>query len=104
MELIVAPATDSPARVSAPERAPLAVGLVQTRWHADPAEHRATLLDGIRTAADTGAQVVFLQELTLSRYPADTRPEGDATATAEDLDSGPTRSFAAAAGRCSLRE
>ena len=35
-----------------------------------------TLRDGIRTAAEAGARIVFLPELTLSRYPADTLPEG----------------------------
>jgi N-carbamoylputrescine amidase len=94
MELIIARPTGSPARVDAPVRGTLTVALVQTRWHPDPAEHRETLLDGIRTAADAGAEVVFLPELTLSRYPADTRPTGDATAAAEDLETGPTRAFA----------
>lgn len=100
MELITAPATASPARVDPPVRGTLTVGLVQTRWHPDPEEHRATLLDGVRTAAGAGAEVVFLPELTLSRYPADIRPTGDATATAEDIETGPTRTFAreAAAG------
>jgi N-carbamoylputrescine amidase len=97
MELITARPTASPARVLPPERGTLTAALVQTRWHADPAEHRAVLLDGIRTAAGAGAEVVFLPELTLVRYPADTRPDGDATATAEDLGTGPTRAFAAAA-------
>ena len=94
MELITAPRTASPARVDAPVRGTLTVALVQTRWHPDPAEHRATLLDGVRTAAGAGAEVVFLPELTLSRYPADIRPDGDAAATAEDLETGPTRTFA----------
>jgi len=53
----------------------------------------------VLTAADAGAQAVFLPELTLSRYPADTIPEGDATASAEDLETGPTRQFAAAAAK-----
>jgi len=97
MELITAEIPASPARAEPPTREPLTVGLVQTRWHADPDEHQHVLLDGIRTAADAGAQVVFLSELTLSRYPADTRPEGDAAATAEDLDGGPTHTFAAKA-------
>ncbi|MDX6740869.1 nitrilase-related carbon-nitrogen hydrolase [Actinocorallia sp. A-T 12471] len=97
MELIVAPPTSSPARVDPPVRGVLTVGLVQTRWHADPDEHAATLLDGVAKAASAGAEVVFLPELTLSRYPADTRPSGDATATAEDLATGPTRSLAAKA-------
>ncbi|MFG1921695.1 nitrilase-related carbon-nitrogen hydrolase [Cryptosporangium sp. NPDC048952] len=99
MDLQVAPATDSPARTQAPERTPLTVGLVQTRWHPDPDEHRSVLLDGVLTAAEAGAQVVFLPELTLSRYPADTVPDGDATASAEDLETGPTRQFAAAAAK-----
>lgn len=97
MELITATAPDSPARVDEPTRDPLVVGLVQTRWHADPDEHAQVLADGIHTAARAGARVVCLPELTLSRYPADTKPDGDATATAEDLDSGPTYAFAAKA-------
>ncbi|GAA0265926.1 nitrilase-related carbon-nitrogen hydrolase [Cryptosporangium japonicum] len=99
MDLLVAPSTDSPARTRPPERTPLTVGLVQTRWHPDQDEHRAVLLDGVLTAVEAGAQVVFLPELTLSRYPADTIPVGDATAAAEDLDTGPTRRFAAAAAK-----
>jgi N-carbamoylputrescine amidase len=58
----------SPARVDPPARAPWRVGLVQQRWHADPAEHRAALSDGVRLAADAGAELVCLQELTLSPY------------------------------------
>ena len=38
--------------------------------------------------------MVFLPELTLSRYPADKRPEGPADALAEDLVSGPSFSLA----------
>ncbi len=37
---------DSPARVEPATRAPWRVGLVQHRWHPDPAEHRAALADG----------------------------------------------------------
>ncbi|MDV6011912.1 nitrilase-related carbon-nitrogen hydrolase [Haloechinothrix sp. LS1_15] len=97
MRLITAEVPDSPARVHQPDRERLVVGLVQTRWHADPEEHRHVLAEGIHTAAEAGAQVVCLPELTLSRYPADTRPEGDAAATAEDLETGPTYTFAAKA-------
>ncbi|MEV4254468.1 nitrilase-related carbon-nitrogen hydrolase [Spirillospora sp. NPDC049652] len=97
MELITARPSGSPARVAAPQRGVLTVGLVQTRWHEDAAEHTATLSEGIAAAASAGAEVVFLPELTLSRYPADTRPSGDPSATAEDIDSGPTRTFAAKA-------
>jgi N-carbamoylputrescine amidase len=99
MDLITAGPATSPARVLPPQRGTLTVGLVQTRWHADPDEHRAVLLDGVRVAAAAGAEIVFLPELTLVRYPAATRPTGDATATAEDLATGPTRTFAAAAAR-----
>jgi N-carbamoylputrescine amidase len=97
MRLITAEIPESPARATDPVRPPLTVGLVQTRWHADPDEHLGVLADGIRTAAEAGAQVIFLPELSLSRYPADTRPDADATATAEDLGSGPTYTFAAKA-------
>jgi N-carbamoylputrescine amidase len=58
-------------------------------------------VDGVATAAAAGAEVVFLPELTLSRYPADTRPEGSAAATAESLDDGPTLAFARRAAAAS---
>lgn len=90
------------ARVHEPEDAPVRVGLVQHAWDADPDRLRARLLDGIRTAADAGARVVFLPELTLSRYPADTLPSGRPDVTAESLEDGPTvalaREAAAATG------
>ncbi len=94
MKLTVAPALPSLSRVKPATREPLRVGLVQTKWHADPTEHEDALRAGIKLAADAGAKIVFLQELTLSRYPADVRPSGVPNATAEDLDSGATASFA----------
>ncbi|MGC3992725.1 MAG: nitrilase-related carbon-nitrogen hydrolase [Propionicimonas sp.] len=96
MKTVVAPVLDSPARVHDTGRPPLVVGLVQTRWHEDADEHRAVLADGIASAASAGAQVLFLPELTLLRYPADTRPDGVPADLAEDLASGPTTSFARA--------
>ena len=81
-----------PANDRTPE--PVTVGLVQSRWYADPALHREKLADGVATAANAGASVVFLPELTLSRYPADSRPEGRADITAEPLEGGPTHAFA----------
>lgn len=57
------------------------------------------LRDGIQQAAESGAKVVFLPELTLSRYPADTLPSGAPDATAEDLNAGPTFAFAAQAAK-----
>ncbi len=86
---------DSPARVNAPEREPLRVGLVQQRWNPDPAEHRDALAEGIRMAAGEGARLVCLQELTLSPYFA-VRADAlaDAAARAEDIPDGPTTAFA----------
>ncbi|CCH76338.1 putative aliphatic amidase [Nostocoides japonicum T1-X7] len=89
----------SPARVREPLAPPVRVALVQHRWRDDAAELRDTLRDGIRRAAQAGAQVVFLPELTLSRYPADTLPTGRPSDLAEPLDDGPTVSFAREAAR-----
>jgi N-carbamoylputrescine amidase len=90
---------DSLARVDPPESPPVRVALVQHEWTDDQDALVDTLRDGIRTAADAGAQIVFLPELTLSRYPADALPQGTPSATAEDLESGPTVTFARAAAR-----
>ena len=87
---------ESPARVNPPERERFRIGLVQHRWHPDPAEHAAALTDGIRLAAEHGARLVCLQELTLSPYFAVTEDAlADAAARAEDIPDGPTTAFAA---------
>jgi N-carbamoylputrescine amidase len=85
------------ARTRPPSRAPLRIGAVQERWHPDPVEHIEALASGIRRAADEGAELVCLQELTLSRYFA-VDPAGPAAAGAvpEELPGGPTYRFAAA--------
>lgn len=71
------------------------VGAVQHRWHPDPEEHEQALAEGIRLAAEGGAQLVCLQELTLSRYFAVT-PEGPRPGVQpEPLPGGPTTAFAA---------
>ena len=75
------------------------VALVQTKWHSDAAEHLAKLNEGISLAAKEGAKIVFLQELTLSRYMADVKPTGDPGAEAEQLIDGATHRFAAAAAK-----
>jgi N-carbamoylputrescine amidase len=95
------PPPPSPARTRPTSRAPLRIGLVQERWHPDPAEHEAALRDGILLAAAEGARIVCLQELTLSPYFAIT-PDGPAAAGAapEELDGGPTVTFAA---RCAAQ-
>ena len=87
---------ESPARVHPPDREPFRVGLVQHRWHPDPDEHRAALGEGVRTAAEQGARLVCLQELTLSPYFAVTADAlDDAAARAEEIPGGPTTAFAA---------
>lgn len=95
----------SPARMMPSTRPPLRVGVVQHRWHSNPSTLRAELDEGIERAARLEAAVVFLPELTLSRYPADVLPENDLTRPqqtrprpsdgAEDLLTGPTFRFAA---------
>jgi N-carbamoylputrescine amidase len=86
---------ESPARTRPPSRAPLRFGLVQERWHPDAAEHEAALADGIRAAAEVGARIVCLQELTLSPYFAiDGDPSPEALAGAEAVPDGPTTAFA----------
>jgi N-carbamoylputrescine amidase len=87
---------DSPARTRPASRAPLRVAAVQQRWHADPEEHEAALEAGIRLAAAQGAELVCLQELTLSRYFA-VDPAGPSAlgVEPEELPGGPTFRFAA---------
>jgi N-carbamoylputrescine amidase len=78
------------------------LGLVQERWHADGQEHEAALATGIAMAAQAGARIVCLQELTLSRYFAIT-PDGPAALgiAPEGLADGPTVAFAARCARAS---
>jgi N-carbamoylputrescine amidase len=94
MRVLVAQPLASPARSQAAQRRPLRVGAVQTSWHPDPDEHRAALAAGIRLAAEHGACVVCLQELTLSPYFA-TRPDRarEASTCAESIPDGATTAF-----------
>lgn len=87
------------ARVEQPSAPPVRVGLVQHAWDADAERLVDKLTAAVGQAAEAGAQVVFLPELTLSRYPADTLPRGVPSATAEDLTTGPTATFARAAAQ-----
>ena len=84
------------ARVHAPTTAPVRIGVVQHSWSPDG------LVEWLDAAVDAavgaGAQIVFLPEVTLLRYPADVLPD-DATELAEDLESGPTLGFARAAAK-----
>jgi N-carbamoylputrescine amidase len=85
----------SPARVRPATRERFRIGLVQDRWHADPARHEASLAEGIAIATEMGATLVCLQELTLSPYFAVT-PDGaeQAGAAPEEVPGGPTTAFA----------
>ena len=87
---------ESYARVSEPARPPFRIGAVQHRWHPDPSEHEAALAEGIRAAAQRGARLVCLQELTLSPYFAITADGVEAARErAEAIPDGPTTRFAA---------
>jgi N-carbamoylputrescine amidase len=84
------------ARTRHTNRAAVRIGAVQHRWHPDPEEHRSALAAGVRTAAEHGARLVCLQELTLSRYFAVT-PEGPRPGVEpEPVAGGRTTSFAGA--------
>ena len=73
----------------------LRVGAVQCAWSVDPVAHRAMLRRGVELAADAGAQVILMQELTLSPYFCDAPDVPDALATyGEDVETGPTITFA----------
>jgi N-carbamoylputrescine amidase len=97
IRVIAAPGVeDSPARTRPPQRAPFRIAAVQERWHADPEEHREALASAVGLAAAEGAQLICLQELTLSRYFAVDPAGPDAVgAEPEELPGGPTHSFAA---------
>ena len=99
MKLTVAKQLTSPARVKDPERGSVRVALVQMHWQQDPNEHLAALETGIRLAHGEGAEVIFLPELTLSRYPADVCPSAVPDATAESLTEGATAKFVTALAR-----
>ena len=91
---------ESPARLSPPVRGTFRIGAVQERWRADPVEHESALRAGIEMAAREGAQLVCLQELTMSPYFA-VRADAQAYALTrlETIPDGPTTDFARQAAR-----
>ncbi len=93
MKLTKVAAPNSLSRVRAKARENLVVAAVQVSWRSDQPEHRANLEKVIRLASENGAEIVFLPELTLSRYPADVCPTGVPSETAEPLIGGETYSF-----------
>ncbi|MGW0162235.1 nitrilase-related carbon-nitrogen hydrolase [Mycobacterium sp. NPDC003323] len=86
-------------RTTESTRPPVRVALVQHRWRPDAAKLTAALNDGIARAADAGTSAVFLPEITLLRYPADTPAGPNPGDSAEDLLDGPTFALAAEAAR-----
>ena len=70
----------------------LTVGLVQQSWCVNAREHQDNLESGISEAAQKGATLVCLQELTLSPYFC-TRNDVDPKPYMEDLHNGPTAQF-----------
>ena len=94
MKVISSAALPSPCPIPGREPRTTRIGLVQTRWYDAADAHTEQLREGVSACAGAGANVVFLPELTLSRYPADTRPEGPADASAEDIESGPSLALA----------
>ncbi|HEV2371445.1 MAG TPA: nitrilase-related carbon-nitrogen hydrolase [Streptosporangiaceae bacterium] len=93
--VIEAPALPrSLARVHEPSVPPLRVGVVQHAWTADTDVLLGWLHAAVDAAAARSARIVFLPELTLYRYPADTLPTEVASEAAEDLQTGPTLAFA----------
>ncbi|MCW3063933.1 MAG: Nitrilase/cyanide hydratase and apolipoprotein N-acyltransferase, partial [Solirubrobacterales bacterium] len=86
---------ESYARVDPPSRPPFRVGAVQLAWNPDADRHEAAIAEGVRLAAAEGAQLVCLQELTLSPYFA-TTPDAleEARGRAERIPDGPTTELA----------
>jgi len=80
-------------RTRDPERSVLTVAAVQISWDQDPEAHSAKIREAVKIAKQNGADIVFLPELTLSRYPADVCPTGTPNETAESLTDGPTASL-----------
>jgi N-carbamoylputrescine amidase len=70
----------------------LKIGLVQEQWHDNTEEHQKRLAAGILQAAEQGARLICLQELTLSPYFC-TRADVDGSPYMEDPVSGPTAHF-----------
>ncbi len=99
MITVTAPAAPPLSRTTGSDRPPLRVALVQHRWRPDADELAGVLRAGIDQAAAGGARVVFLPEITLLRYPADTPGGENPGAGAEDLTTGPTFTLAAEAAR-----
>jgi N-carbamoylputrescine amidase len=86
---------ESYARVDAPSRPPFRIGAVQLAWNPEADAHEAAVAEGVRLAASEGAELVCLQELTLSPYFAITADAlAEARGRAERIPDGPTTALA----------
>lgn len=99
MITLTASAAEPLSRSTESRRPPLRVGLVQHRWRSDVDKLTKVLREGIDRAAGAGATAVFLPEITLLRYPADTPAGPNPGDGAEDLTGGPTFALAAEAAQ-----
>lgn len=70
----------------------LTLGLVQEKWYDNPQKHQDQLATGIIKAAKQGAELICLQELTLSPYFC-TKNDVDPTPFMEELETGATAQF-----------
>lgn len=95
MDIIRSTRQPSPCKTIRSSERALTIAALQVKWLSDARAHRAQLAAGIAAAADAGASIIFLPELTLSRYPADSLPAGRGDELAEPLLNGPTHQFAA---------
>ncbi|HTU28841.1 MAG TPA: nitrilase-related carbon-nitrogen hydrolase [Solirubrobacteraceae bacterium] len=88
-------ALGSPMRTSPAERGHVVIGAVQCAWDPDPEAHARTLAEGVHLAAEHGAELVCLQELSLSPYFAvDERHAATAGNYREPIPGGPTTRLA----------
>lgn len=98
---VIGVAEPLPSPMRSPDATPgrrLRIGAVQCAWSPDASGLSATLDNGIAIAAEHGAEMVCLQELTLSPYFCSRPDVPDALERfGEDLESGPTITFARAA-------
>ena len=94
MKVLTSRALPSLCPISGRKPRKVCIGLVQTRWYESPDLHIQRIHEGVSACAEAGASVVFLPELTLNRYPADTKPVNAADTSAEDLLEGPSFSLA----------
>jgi N-carbamoylputrescine amidase len=100
IQLIASPGVlPSFARVVNSSTPPLRIALVQHAWNSDSEALTAWLDEAVDASVAAGARIVFMPEITLSRYPADAQPTGTPSELAEDLTSGPTVEFARRAAR-----